>query len=120
MISTFKDKYYAEFEEEEENKLSYMEVYQEYRTTVESFIMKNITEKKRFSKEMIQELERMVTSGSKDGNVSLLQDQGEVVELIFSLTDFLVFKDLMLDHKYSRMGRYNDFNMLQVVSFDKK
>lgn len=35
---TFMNKYYQEFEEQEENKLSYMNIFKEYTKTIESYI----------------------------------------------------------------------------------
>lgn len=33
---------------------------------------------------------------------------GEIFELLFSLTDFLTFKDMILDYKASKNGRFQD------------
>lgn len=114
------DDNHSVFDYEEENKLIYMEIFENYRILVESFIMQKVDElhqKETNIHDQIHDLERILANTR---HPCPLQEQGEVVELILSLTDFLVFKELMLDHKTSRMGNYDDFNMLKVTSIDRK
>lgn len=109
------DKHHTQFDYDEENKLCYMDIFAEYRELIESFITDKIEAETNNSKEQIRQMESLITNSP---HVSPLQDEGEVVELILSLSDFLVFKELMLDHKTSKTGRYDDLNVLQVSSMD--
>ena len=38
------EKYYKEFDESEENKLIYMDIFNEYTTTIEAFIVDNLNQ----------------------------------------------------------------------------
>lgn len=109
------DNHHHVFDYEEENKFIYMEIFEKYRHLVESFIVQKIQEQDQDDFVHIQDIEKLLGDSP---HPSPLQDQGEVVELILSLTDFLVFKELMLDHKTSRMGTYDDFNLLQITAID--
>lgn len=113
------DDNHSVFDYEEENKLIYTEIFENYRILVESFIMRveELHQRETDFHDQIHDIERTLANTP---HACPLQEQGEVVELILSLTDFLVFKELMLDHKTSRMGKYDDFNMLQVTSIDRK
>lgn len=111
------DTYQDEFDYEEENKLCYMEIFDKYQHLVESFLLKKIHKTLGCSdlSDLFLELVDHTTSA-----MNTLQDQGEVIELIRSLTDFLIFKDLMLDHKTFRSGKYDSFNVLQINSIAKQ
>lgn len=109
------DAHYNKFDEEEENKICYMEVFEEYKTLVETCLLNEI--QRRCGNVDLDELTHQfinLNHSIKTENPSLLQDEGEVIELILSLTDFLVFKGLILDHKFSRSGRYDHINFLQI------
>lgn len=46
---------------------------------------------------------------------------GEIFELLFSLTDFLTFKDMILDYKASKSGRFEDLaSGIIVTRMDRK
>lgn len=92
-----------------------MSIYQEYRQLVETLLAEEM--KKLHSEDALEEMERQI-SRMPHGAVPLL-DQGEVVELILSVTDFVVFKEIMLDHKTSRTGQYEQFNPLQIKSLGR-
>lgn len=115
LITDFMDTYQDEFDYEEENKLCYMEIFHKYQHVVESFLLKQIhTTLGCFDlTDLFLELNHTTSP------ITTLQDQGEVIELIRSLTDFLIFKDLMLDHKTFRSGKYDSFNVLQINSIQK-
>lgn len=106
------------FDYEEENKLCYLDVFKNYRQIVESYLMRAINRAAcNLSEFPMKDLERLLMSHGP--NVSPLEE-GEVVELILSLSDFVVFKELILDHKRCRTGEYDDFNLLQVVSMERR
>jgi len=83
-----------EFDEtSEENKLVYTEIYQLYTSAVEDFIE--------------AELEKRVPDFRmkdfvKDLEAKRAELDGEVFEMLFTLTDFLAFKEMMIDFKMMR------------------
>jgi len=80
-----------EFDENsEENKLIYMDIFQGYTKAVEEFIEEELEKRiPEFNmKSFIQELE------SRRADLD-----GEVFDLLFTLTDFLAFKEMMIDYK---------------------
>ena len=106
--------FHHHFDYGEENQLSTMEIFQRYRELVESFFMREL--KSRFGSYF--DLSELSAQLSHDPSTSPLQDQGEVVELILSLDNFLVFKDLMLDYKTFQSGKYDNLTV-QVNSIGK-
>merc|ERR1712029_282972 len=83
-----------EFDEtSEENKLVYTDIYQLYTNSVEEFIQAQLEKRiHNFSmKDFIKELE------SKRDELD-----GEVFKMLFTLTDFLAFKEMMIDFKLMR------------------
>jgi len=80
-----------EFDENsEENKLIYMDIFQGYTKAVEEFIEEELEKRiPEFNmRTFIQELE------SRRADLD-----GEVFDLLFTLTDFLAFKEMMIDYK---------------------
>lgn len=81
--------------DKEENKLIYTSIFENYTTTVEEFIEKQLEQRiEHFCmKDFIQELE--------DRKMDL---EGDVFEMLFTLTDFLAFKDMFVDYKITRQS----------------
>ncbi|KAK3908993.1 ADP-ribosylation factor-like protein 2-binding protein [Frankliniella fusca] len=98
----FLEKYWNEFDDSEENKLVYMEIFKEYTDVVEKYIENHLLESmKDFNMESF---------------ISLLQErkdelEGEVFEILFTFTDFLVFKEMFLDYKAVKEGRVEDLGL---------
>lgn len=47
--------------------------------------------------------------------------EGEIFELLFSLSDFLTFKDMILDYKASKNGHFEDIaSGIIVTPMDRK
>lgn len=44
---------------------------------------------------------------------------GEIFELLFSLSDFQTFKAMMLDYKEYKTGKYNDLNLNDIFIVKK-
>ena len=103
----FFDRFYSSFEYGEENKLSYMDIFQQYQSIIERTIE--------------QELQSQVAGFSMEWMSKMLfahqdcVDMG-VIEILNSLTDFLVFKDLMLGFKEEKEGRGIDLSDLIMTS----
>lgn len=93
--------YYHKFDECEENKIEYTEIFNQYTTAIEGYIVENLEKRmsnfdmERFS----EELSRRKT-----------QLDGEIFELLFSLTDFLAFKELILDYKLYKERHLSDLD----------
>ncbi|XP_040573958.1 ADP-ribosylation factor-like protein 2-binding protein isoform X2 [Lepeophtheirus salmonis] len=77
---TLLDKHYIHFDENlEENKFIYTEIFEEYTSRVETFIETELKFEERKS--------------------SL---EGEVFDMLFTLTDFMAFKEMFIDYKIVR------------------
>ena len=110
MQTQFMDKYCHEFEDSEENKLSYTPIFNEYVSMLEKHI----------EKELIQRLpgfnmaDFMIQLSKRKNEIS-----EELFEMLLSFTEFLVFKELMVDHKAFKEGRVVDFSLdLTVKPFN--
>ncbi|XP_053682251.1 ADP-ribosylation factor-like protein 2-binding protein [Sabethes cyaneus] len=111
MVNQFMDCYYHLFETGEENKIVYTEVYQKYTNLVESFIVENLNRRMSY---FDMDLFAVELENKK------AQLDGEIFELLYTLTDFLAFKDMMLDYKAFKEGRYNGLNEgFSVTSLQK-
>lgn len=103
----FFDKHYTEFENTEENKLSYTPIFQEYVSMLEKHIEK--------------ELVKRMPSFSMKNFMNLLNERKnevsqELLELLLSFTDFLTFKELMIDHKNYKLGNVVDLSLGLTVT----
>ena len=104
----FFDKHFSEFEDAEENKLSYTPIFQDYVNMLEKHIE--------------SELVKRMPSFSMKNFMNLLNERKnevseELLELLLSFTDFLRFKELMIDHKKYKLGNVVDLSLgLSVTS----
>eukprot|EP01041_Mallomonas_annulata_P002739 gene2739-5394_t len=81
------------FEDNDENKLEYTDIFQEYTSFIERIIESNLTEKiPDFS---MQKFEKLLSTRSD-------QLSGDVFDLLISLGDFNEFKQLMLSQKRTK------------------
>ncbi|XP_040573957.1 ADP-ribosylation factor-like protein 2-binding protein isoform X1 [Lepeophtheirus salmonis] len=91
---TLLDKHYIHFDENlEENKFIYTEIFEEYTSRVETFIETELSKRiPEFNmKYFIQEFEERKSSL-----------EGEVFDMLFTLTDFMAFKEMFIDYKIVR------------------
>lgn len=101
------DKYCMEFDDTEENKLSYTPIFNEYVSMQENFIeteLKNRMPEFDMSKFM-SELQKRRKEVSE-----------ELFEMLYSLGDFLTFKELIVDHRMYREGRVCDMSFGLTVT----
>ncbi|XP_065366132.1 ADP-ribosylation factor-like protein 2-binding protein [Calliphora vicina] len=107
----FLERYWSKFEDNEENKLEYMEVFEEYTTTFETFFMEELNRcMDNFDMEKFaEELNLHESSPNAMGFVD-----SEIFELLYSFSNFQIFKNLMLDYRSKKEGRVQhlDFNIL--------
>eukprot|EP00603_Paraphysomonas_imperforata_P014938 CAMPEP_0114466584 /NCGR_PEP_ID=MMETSP0104-20121206/9149_1 /TAXON_ID=37642 ORGANISM="Paraphysomonas imperforata, Strain PA2" /NCGR_SAMPLE_ID=MMETSP0104 /ASSEMBLY_ACC=CAM_ASM_000202 /LENGTH=153 /DNA_ID=CAMNT_0001639957 /DNA_START=113 /DNA_END=574 /DNA_ORIENTATION=- len=82
------------FEDTEENKLIYSDVFQDYTALIESYLERRLSQKGISMRNFESQLE-----DRKD------EISGEIFDLLLSLSDFSEFKDLMLSYKRSKGDR---------------
>ncbi|XP_043448773.1 ADP-ribosylation factor-like protein 2-binding protein [Prionailurus bengalensis] len=84
----FMDKYYQEFEDTEENKLTYTPIFNEYISLVEKYIEEQLLERiPGFNMAPFT-----TTSQHHDDEVA-----GDIFDMLLTFTDFLAFKEMFLD-----------------------
>eukprot|EP00026_Physarum_polycephalum_P016729 Phypoly_transcript_17711.p3 GENE.Phypoly_transcript_17711~~Phypoly_transcript_17711.p3 ORF type:complete len:108 (+),score=17.92 Phypoly_transcript_17711:445-768(+) len=99
MINKFVQENSKHFDDSEENKLIYTDIFKQYTQTIEQYL------EKRLCKE--------IPEFSVEGFVSILvtkkkeELEGEVYELLLSFTDFMAFKDAMQSFKKGKEFRTN-------------
>ncbi|XP_023291240.2 ADP-ribosylation factor-like protein 2-binding protein [Lucilia cuprina] len=107
----FLERNWFKFEDNEENKLEYMDVFEEYTTTFETFFIEELNKcMEDFDMEKFaQELNSYDSTTNSLGFVD-----SEIFELLYSFSNFQIFKDLMLDYRRKKEGRVQhlDFNIL--------
>ncbi|XP_072925951.1 ADP-ribosylation factor-like protein 2-binding protein isoform X1 [Hemitrygon akajei] len=103
----FMDKYYLEFENTEENKLSYTSIFQEYVDLLEKYIEQQL-------------IERIPAFNMTTFITSLQQHKdeisGDIFDMLLTFTDFLAFKEMFLDYRMEKEGRGLDFSGDLIVT----
>ncbi|XP_067007704.1 ADP-ribosylation factor-like protein 2-binding protein isoform X2 [Anabrus simplex] len=103
----FLEKYWQEFEDGDENKLCYSEIFKEYIEVVEKHIESQLASKipefsmETFVKQLEQRREDL---------------DGEVFEMLYTFSDFLAFKEMFLDYKAIKEGTVQDLSDLCSVT----
>ncbi|GFG33288.1 hypothetical protein Cfor_01792 [Coptotermes formosanus] len=97
----FMEKYWHEFEDREENKLCYMDIFKEYTEVIEKHIATHLLKK--------------IPHFSMDRFIEQLQTRkdeldGEVFDMLFTFSDFTAFKEMFLDYKAVKDGRVEDLS----------
>ncbi|EPY77117.1 ADP-ribosylation factor-like protein 2-binding protein [Camelus dromedarius] len=86
----FMDKYYQEFEDTEENKLTYTPIFNEYISLVEKYIEEQL-------------LERIPGFNMAAFTTTLQHHKdevaGDIFDMLLTFTDFLAFKEMFLDYR---------------------
>eukprot|EP00128_Syssomonas_multiformis_P005958 Colp12_sorted_trinity150504_noHs@21928 len=105
--NNFMDKNCSVFEDAEENKLVYTEIFQNYTSSIENFIETKLKER-----------EPGFSMDSFMGMIKARHDQveGDVFDLLTSLGDFNEFKELMLSFKAHKEGRGFDMGNGFIVN----
>ena len=107
MQMSFMDKYYKEFDDDEENKLSYTPIFNEYVNMLEKHIENELT-KRMPNFDMVSFMKQL---SSKKDEIS-----EELFEMLLSFTEFMTFKQLMIDHRAFREGRVVDLSFGLTVT----
>lgn len=109
---SFLEKYWQEFESGEENKLCYMEIFNEYIQVIEKYIENHLANK--------------IPNFSMQDFIYLLQQRknelnGEVFEVLDTFSDFLAFKEMFLDYRAIKEGTVDDLSQdINVYSRSKR
>ncbi|CAH8539652.1 unnamed protein product [Schistosoma turkestanicum] len=97
---TIQDKFmnenYNEFDENEENKFSYTEIHEKYINTVERLLEEQLCER-------IPHFSMRSFIDSLVSNNDCLD--GEVFDMLYTFSDFLAFKEMMVDYKKVKTGQ---------------
>lgn len=97
----FLEKYYHEFEDTEENKFIYTDIHKEYTQLIEKYICEQLT--KLMSDFSMDEFQKQLIARKDDL-------EGEIFEMLVTFSDFLAFKEMMLDYKAEKEGRTIDLS----------
>lgn len=84
-----------------ENRLEYMEIFGEYTRTLESHLVEELSRLAE-SSERPFDMERF----SAELNANRGRLDGEIFELLYSLSDFVAFKELVMDYRAFKAGRF--------------
>ncbi|CAG7731010.1 unnamed protein product [Allacma fusca] len=99
--SSYLDKYWPEFSEDQtENLHSHFEMFKEYSQGISSFIEEKLkTLLEHFDMEVF--VEQLTARGELDG---------DIFDMLFTLIDFVKFKELLLDYRAMREGKTIDLS----------
>ena len=122
---SFFDQHCSEFDDSDENKLIYTEIHHSYVETIERFLEMKLRQliddfnMVAFIAEVEQRWRAAESSSMSDEEKMALGLDCEVFEMLHSFGDFLCFKEMMLDHKRSKLGQWPDFSQgLQVINMN--
>lgn len=105
----FLETYWDVFEPVEENKLIYTDIFNEYSKVVENYI--------------VNYLRRILPNFNIDRfleylNLKQTELDGEVFEMLATLIDFVAFKQMFLDYRAIKEGKYDDLSSgIHITSF---
>ncbi|KAL4657034.1 ADP-ribosylation factor-like protein 2-binding protein [Arapaima gigas] len=102
----FMEKYYLEFDDSEENRLSYTTIFNEYVELLEKHIERQL-------------MERIPGFCMDTFTDSLMQHKdeisGDVFDMLLTFTDFLAFKEMFVEYRAKREGRDVDLSAILMV-----
>ncbi|KAM8750261.1 ADP-ribosylation factor-like protein 2-binding protein isoform 1-T1 [Acanthopagrus schlegelii] len=104
---SFMEKHYLEFEDSDENKLSYTPIFNEYVDLLEKHLEQQLTERipgfnmNTFTELLMQHKEEV---------------SGDIFDMLLTFTDFMAFKEMFLDYRNEKEGRGVDLSQGLVVT----
>ncbi|XP_075916202.1 ADP-ribosylation factor-like protein 2-binding protein [Petromyzon marinus] len=107
MQRRFMDENYREFEDTEENKLSYTQIFHQYMELIEGYITAQLSARlpgfsmATFVQSLPEHKEEMT---------------GDIFDLLLTFSDFLAFKEMFLDYRAEKEGRGFDLGSGLVVT----
>ncbi|MEE6499772.1 hypothetical protein FKM82_003579 [Ascaphus truei] len=101
------NKYYTEFDDTEENKLTYTPIFNEYISLVEKYMEEQLLER--------------IPAFNMSAFIASLQSHreeiaGDIFDILLTFTDFLAFKEMFLDYRAEKEGRSLDLSSGLVVT----
>ncbi|NWW26345.1 AR2BP protein, partial [Falcunculus frontatus] len=104
---SFLEKYYQEFDDSEENKLIYTDIFKEYISSVGKYIEEKLPDQ-------FHGFDMVAFT------VSLQQHKdemsGEIFDMLLTFTDFVAFKEMFLQYRAEKEGRIPDLSGVLVVT----
>lgn len=110
LLSSFMDEHWTEFDDSDENKLIYMDIFEKYNAVIEKYIDEQLTKRipgfnmNKFEEDLRFQIETIyfVLNGLLTTLFCRLRQNeldGEIFEILSTFTDFLAFKLMFLDYK---------------------
>uniref|UniRef100_A0A3Q3WXC9 ADP-ribosylation factor-like protein 2-binding protein n=1 Tax=Mola mola TaxID=94237 RepID=A0A3Q3WXC9_MOLML len=104
---SFMEKHYLEFEDSDENKLSYTAIFNEYVDLLEKYLEQQLMQKiPGFSMNTFTEL----LMRHKE------EVSGDIFDMLLTFTDFMAFKQMFLEYRTEKEGRGLDLSQGLVVT----
>ncbi|XP_065913591.1 ADP-ribosylation factor-like protein 2-binding protein [Dysidea avara] len=102
LLNGFMDEHYHHFEDEEENKFIYTDIFNLYTKLIEKHIEDELkTRMPGFSMESF-----MKSLESRKDEIDL-----EIFDILVSFTDFLTFKEMLVSYKKAKEGKVPDLSL---------
>ncbi|XP_031603405.2 ADP-ribosylation factor-like protein 2-binding protein isoform X1 [Oreochromis aureus] len=103
----FMEKHYCEFDDSDENKLSYTPIFNEYIDLLEKYLEQQLMERiPGFNMDTFKEL--------------LMQHKeevsGDIFDMLLTFTDFMAFKEMFLQYRAEKEGQCPDLSQGLVVT----
>ncbi|XP_052008366.1 ADP-ribosylation factor-like protein 2-binding protein isoform X1 [Xyrauchen texanus] len=103
---SFMEKYYLEFDNSEENKLSYTPIFNEYIKILENHLEQQLME--RIPGFKIDNFTHSLKQHNDDVS-------GDILDILLTFTDFMAFKEMFIDYRAEKEGRGLDLSTGLVV-----
>lgn len=103
---SFMEKYYSEFDDSDENKLTYTPIFNEYVNLLEKYLEQQL-------------MERLPDFDMNAFTLLLMQHKEEVpadiFDMLLSFTDFMAFKEMFLEYRAEKEGRALDLSLVATA-----
>ncbi|KAB0797290.1 hypothetical protein PPYR_08284 [Photinus pyralis] len=105
--SNFMEQYWIHFEEQDENKFIYSDIFRKYNETIEKYIEDQLM--KQVDNFDMNRLEEELKKRENELD-------GEIFEILSTFTNFLAFKEKFLDYKAMKEGKVMDLSKHFIIS----
>ncbi|XP_033122356.1 ADP-ribosylation factor-like protein 2-binding protein [Anneissia japonica] len=105
----FMEKHYEEFEDTEENKLIYTEIFNNYVALLNKHIEDELTS--RIPDFSMEDFSQQLQKRSKKKQLD-----GEIFEMLLTFSDFISFKEMFLDYKAEKEGTAIDLTSGMMIT----
>ncbi|XP_063698272.1 ADP-ribosylation factor-like protein 2-binding protein [Culicoides brevitarsis] len=112
ILNQFLEEYYDQFDDNEENKIEYMEIHQLYTCALENFLVNSLNQRMGYF-----DMDRFASE--LEGKKGTLD--GEIFDFLYTLNDFNAFKEMFLDYKNFKQGNCIDLSSgISVISYNNQ